>query len=407
MATKTNTEKQNMVSKAQSMLNQSFRESSRKILGNAKISAGKIKAECMSKLTRPSPYLHIQTDKSRDPDSYHIEAKNIYKIFGDDPQNAMQHVKKGVGKQELLEKYQHVLGVMNVDLKVCYGRIHVVMGLSGSGKSTLIRHLNRLIEPTSGEISVNGEDVLAYNELELQYFRQKHISMVFQRFGLMPHRSVMENVRYGLDNMKTPIEESTKTAKYWIERVGLAGFENAEPKQLSGGMQQRVGLARALATDSDIMLMDEAFSALDPLIRQDMQSLLLELQKELHKTIVFITHDLDEALRLADQLTILRDGCIVQAGDPRDIIMTPNDPYIKSFVRDINRMRVLRAGWVMEAPDTHSGEISGSITTENTMETASKSLVGNFKGALNVTQDDKIVGVLTAQRLFDVIQPID
>ena len=318
-------------------------------------------------------------------------------------------VKQGMGKQELLEKHKHVLGIQNVDLSVNYGQIHVVMGLSGSGKSTLIRHLNRLVEPTAGLITIDDKDVCALSTLELQHFRQDNISMVFQRFGLLPHKTILENVRYGLDMRKTPKEESNPRAQHWINRVGLHGFENSYPHQLSGGMQQRVGLARALTTDSEILLMDEAFSALDPLIRNDMQNLLLDLQKELHKTIVFITHDLDEALKLADQLTILKDGAVVQAGDPRDIIMTPNDPYIRSFVRDINRLRVLRAGWVMEDAKKvkTSGKSSGSVKPETTLEDAKKLLKGSVDAFVEVKDKDKTVGVLTAKRIFYVIQPIE
>jgi glycine betaine/proline transport system ATP-binding protein len=221
------------------------------------------------------------------------------------------------------------------------------MGLSGSGKSTLIRHLNRLIDPTAGEIQIDGENVMNFNPEQLIDFRRHKMSMVFQRFGLFPHKTVMQNVGYGLEMQGKSEEERDKVAMEKIEAVGLNGFENQFPNQLSGGMQQRVGLARALATNSDIMLMDEAFSALDPLIRSDMQKQLIDLQSELKKTIVFITHDLDESLRLGDHIGILNAGKLVQVGTPVDIIMKPADDYVKAFVKDVNRAKVIKAKIIM------------------------------------------------------------
>ncbi|MEO0498525.1 MAG: ATP-binding cassette domain-containing protein, partial [Pseudomonadota bacterium] len=224
-----------------------------------------------------------------------IQIKNLYKIFGDAPQAAMEHVRNGMGKPELLEQHNHVLGLQNINLNMPENGIQVVMGLSGSGKSTLIRHINRLIEPTAGEVVVDGVDVLNMSAEELRKFRASKISMVFQKFALLPHRTVQSNVEYGLEVQQVEKSERHSRAQRWIDRVGLAGFEEHYPSQLSGGMQQRVGLARALATDAEVLLMDEAFSALDPLIRTDMQDVMLQLQTELKKTIVFITHDLDEA----------------------------------------------------------------------------------------------------------------
>ena len=234
-----------------------------------------------------------------------IEINNVYKIFGNNPQSVMPMVKEGANKEEVLEQTGHTVGLDNVSLKIEEGETFVCMGLSGSGKSTLIRHLNRLIDPTDGEIIVEGTNVMSFNKEQLIEFRRHKMSMVFQRFGLFPHKTVIQNVGYGLEMQGKPLEELNKIAMEKIEAVGLSGFENQFPNQLSGGMQQRVGLARALATDSDIMLMDEAFSALDPLIRSDMQKQLLDLQSELKKTIVFITHDLDESLRLGDHIGIL------------------------------------------------------------------------------------------------------
>ena len=228
------------------------------------------------------------------------------------------------------------------------GKVLWFTGLSGSGKSTLIRHLNRLIDPTDGEILVEGTNVMSFNKEQLIDFRRHKMSMVFQRFGLFPHKTVLQNVGYGLEMQGKPEDERDRTAMEKIEAVGLSGFENQFPNQLSGGMQQRVGLARALATDSDIMLMDEAFSALDPLIRSDMQKQLLDLQSELKKTIVFITHDLDESLRLGDHIGILNAGKLVQVGTPVDIIMNPADDYVKAFVKDVNRAKVIKAKVIMK-----------------------------------------------------------
>jgi glycine betaine/proline transport system ATP-binding protein len=231
-----------------------------------------------------------------------IEISNIYKIFGNKPDSIMPMVQDGATKDEVLENTGHTVGLDNVSLNIEEGETFVCMGLSGSGKSTLIRHINRLIDPTAGEILIDGENIINCNPEELLNWRRNHISMVFQRFGLFPHKTVMQNVGYGLEMQGKSEEERDKIAMEKIEAVGLNGFENQFPNQLSGGMQQRVGLARALATNSDIMLMDEAFSALDPLIRSDMQKQLIDLQSELKKTIVFITHDLDESLRLGEHI---------------------------------------------------------------------------------------------------------
>ena len=276
-----------------------------------------------------------------------IEINNIYKIFGTNPDSVMDMVKNGSTKDEVLEQTGHTVGLDNVSLNIEEGETFVCMGLSGSGKSTLIRHLNRLIDPTAGEIFIDGENVMSFNPDQLIDFRRHKMSMVFQRFGLFPHKTVMQNVGYGLEMQGKAEEERDKIAMEKIEAVGLNGFENQFPNQLSGGMQQRVGLARALATNSDIMLMDEAFSALDPLIRSDMQKQLIDLQSELKKTIVFITHDLDESLRLGDHIGILNAGKLVQVGTPVDIIMNPADDYVIAFVKDVNRAKVIKAKIIM------------------------------------------------------------
>jgi len=276
-----------------------------------------------------------------------IEIKNVYKIFGNSPTEVLPMVKNGANKEEVLEKTGHTVGLDNVSLSIEEGETFVCMGLSGSGKSTLIRHLNRLIDPTDGDIIVDGTNIMELDEQQLIDFRKHELSMVFQRFGLFPHKTVIENVSYGLEIQGIQIEERKKKAMAQIESVGLQGFEDQYPSQLSGGMQQRVGLARALATNPEILLMDEAFSALDPLIRSDMQNQLIELQAKLKKTIVFITHDLDESLRLGDHIGILNGGRLVQAGTPEEIIMSPADDYVEAFVKDVNRAKVLRAKTVM------------------------------------------------------------
>ena len=284
-----------------------------------------------------------------------IEINNVYKIFGPNPKSVLPMVKDGSSKEEILEKTQHTVGLDNVSLKIEEGEIFVCMGLSGSGKSTLIRHLNRLVDPTDGEILVEGTNVMNLNQEKLIEFRRHKMSMVFQRFGLFPHKTVVQNVGYGLEMQGIEIKERNNVAMQKIQAVGLSGFENQYPSQLSGGMQQRVGLARALATDTDIMLMDEAFSALDPLIRSDMQNQLLELQNELKKTIVFITHDLDESLKLGDHIGILNAGKLVQVGSPVDIIMNPADEYVEAFVKDVNRAKVIKAKVIMQSVSESNG----------------------------------------------------
>jgi len=284
-----------------------------------------------------------------------IEINNVYKIFGNNPSKVLPMVKDGASKEDILEKTGHTVGLDNVSINIEEGEIFVCMGLSGSGKSTLIRHLNRLIDPTEGEILIEGTNVMSLNNKQLIDLRRQKMSMVFQRFGLFPHKTVIQNVGYGLEMQGIAEQEIKKIAMEKINAVGLNGFENQYPNQLSGGMQQRVGLARALATNTDIMLMDEAFSALDPLIRSDMQKQLIDLQSELKKTIVFITHDLDESLKLGDHIGILNAGKLVQVGSPVDIIMNPADEYVAAFVKDVNRAKVIKAKIIMRSLDQSNG----------------------------------------------------
>ena len=319
-----------------------------------------------------------------------IRISNLYKVFGDNPKAAMKQVRNGATKQSLLEDHGHVLGLRDINIDIPEQQIQVIMGLSGSGKSTLIRHINRLIEPTEGQVVVDGDDVLAMSQDGLRDFRRNMLSMVFQRFALLPHRTVAQNVAYGLTINGIGKGEARERAQQWINRVGLEGFEGHFPAQLSGGMQQRVGLARALATDAPILLMDEAFSALDPLIRFDMQNILLELQEELHKTIVFITHDLDEALRIGDQISILRDGEMIQHGSPQDIIMRPADDYIADFIKDINRGRVIEVRSIMSKSSSASGpKMPVGTVIEDALQMLSDS---NKKSGAVVDADGKTVG---------------
>lgn len=336
-----------------------------------------------------------------------ISIRNLYKVFGTDPLGAMEHVKTGMGKAELLEQYNHVLGLQDINVDIREGEITVIMGLSGSGKSTLIRHLNRLIEPTSGEIEVDGENVLAFNETRLRQLRRERMSMVFQKFALLPHKTVLENAGMALAVRGFTIKDFEAEANKWLNRVGLEGNANQYPHQLSGGMQQRVGIARALASNSPIMLMDEAFSALDPLIRSDMQDLLLELQDELQKTVVFITHDLDEALKLADNLVILKDGYIVQQGEPQNILLNPNDPYIINFISDINRARVLRVRSVMTRTSEPPTDCAGDISERDNLESVIALSGGDTEHTYRVMKKGAQVGVLDMKELIRALVPTE
>ena len=329
-----------------------------------------------------------------------IQIKNLYKIFGPNHKKMINHVESGMGKAELLEQHAHVLALKDVNIDVPAKGVQVIMGLSGSGKSTLIRHINRLIEPSSGQMLVDGSDVLGMSDSELENFRRFKASMVFQNFALFPHKTILENGMYGLKVQGIKDEQAKPQAQKWLDRVGLSGFEDRYPAQLSGGMQQRVGLARALSTDADILLMDEAFSALDPLIRTDMQDVLLDLQKELHKTVIFITHDLDEALRIGDNIAILRDGEVVQQGNPQEIILNPADEYVSDFIQDINRPRVLQIGSIANPKTKSKGP---SMDAETVVEDALQEVIAAKADGVKVTRDGKSIGGASLEQMIHAI----
>ncbi|WP_453990381.1 glycine betaine/L-proline ABC transporter ATP-binding protein ProV [Bacillus nitroreducens] len=281
-----------------------------------------------------------------------IKVSNVTKIFGRSTKKAIQLLNEGKSKQEILKSTGATVGVNQASFEVYPGEIFVIMGLSGSGKSTLVRLLNRLIEPTVGQIFIDGKDVVSMNKEEIREVRRKKLSMVFQRFALFPHKTVLQNTEYGLEIQGVDKKQRSEKAIEALKLVGLEGYENQYPDQLSGGMQQRVGLARALANDPDVLLMDEAFSALDPLIRKDMQDELIELQGTMEKTIVFITHDLDEALKIGDRIALMKDGNIVQIGTPEEILMNPSNEYVERFVEDVDLSKVLTAGHIVKRAET-------------------------------------------------------
>ncbi len=289
-----------------------------------------------------------------------VEVENLYKIFGQNPrERALPLVRKGMGKSEILKKTGCTVGINDATFSIRNREIFVIMGLSGSGKSTVIRCLNRLIEPTAGVVRIDGEDIVEVSQDRLREIRRKKLGMVFQKFGLLPHRSVIDNVAFGLEIQGLQEEERYAKAMEAIEVVGLKNYEHSMTQALSGGMQQRVGLARALANDPEILLMDEAFSALDPLIRVQLQDELLELQGRLHRTIVFITHDLDEALKLGDRIAIMKDGAVVQIGSAEEILTSPADDYVKAFVENVDRSRVITAGTIMQKTEAVAYEKDG------------------------------------------------
>ena len=337
-----------------------------------------------------------------------IKIENLYKIFGKNSESSIPLVEEGISKDELLELKGHVLALSKINMEIQESSVHVVMGLSGSGKSTLIRHINRLIDPTAGKVEIDGQDITQFNIEDLNEFRKNKTGMVFQRFGLLPHLDILDNVTFGLDIKKVEKQESQKIAMDWLRQVGLDGYERRYPQELSGGMQQRVGLARALTNDPEILLMDEAFSALDPLIRKDMQDILIDLQKDLKKTIVFITHDLDEALKLGDKIAILKDGFMDQEGTAIDILLDPKTDYVRRFVEDVNRSRVLKAKNIMEEKSKVSSDlINGQKMTLDqniVIEKFIDKVITEKPSLIEVQNQGNPVGYITPERLSFILQ---
>ena len=317
------------------------------------------------------------------------------KIFGKRQKQALEMVQQAKSKTEILEKTGATVGVYDVNFEVQTGEIFVIMGLSGSGKSTLIRLLNRLIDPTSGDIYIDGQDVAKMNEEELRDVRRHKLNMVFQNFGLFPHRTILENTEFGLEVRGVDKEERTRLAEQALDNAGLFSFKDQYPDQLSGGMQQRVGLARALANNPDILLMDEAFSALDPLIRREMQDELLDLQAEHERTIIFITHDLNEALRIGDRIAIMADGQIMQIGTGEEILTNPANDFVREFVEDVDRSKVLTAQNIMTTPLTTNIDIDGPTVALNRMKKEEVSML------LAVDRKRHLKGSLTAEAARD------
>jgi glycine betaine/proline transport system ATP-binding protein len=296
-----------------------------------------------------------------------IQVRSLWKVFGDNPERALAPENASKEKGDILEELGCVVALQDVNFDVGEGEIFVVMGLSGSGKSTLVRCLIRLIEPTQGQISVYGEDILDYDDGLLMQLRRNKVAMVFQKYGLLPHRRVIDNVTWGLEVQGVDKPKRLDRAQDILDMVGLKGWESSYPRMLSGGMQQRVGLARALAVDPEILLLDEPFSGLDPLIRRNMQEELIKLQAQLHKTMVFITHDLNEALKLGDRIAIMRDGEIVQLDTPEEIVLNPQDEYVTEFIRDVRRESVLKAKSVMKDPLTEGLDADGPSCEADTL----------------------------------------
>ena len=324
-----------------------------------------------------------------------LEVKHLTKIFGKRQKQALEMVQQAKSKTEILEKTGATVGVYDVNFEVQIGEIFVIMGLSGSGKSTLIRLLNRLIDPTSGDIYIDGQDVAKMSEEELRDVRRHKLNMVFQNFGLFPHRTILENTEFGLEVRGVDKEERTRLAEQALDNAGLLSFKDQYPDQLSGGMQQRVGLARALANNPDILLMDEAFSALDPLIRREMQDELLDLQAEHERTIIFITHDLNEALRIGDRIAIMADGQIMQIGTGEEILTNPANDFVREFVEDVDRSKVLTAQNIMTTPLTTNIDIDGPTVALNRMKKEEVSML------LAVDRKRHLKGSLTAEAARD------
>ena len=345
-----------------------------------------------------------------DSNSSAIKIENVWKVFGNTSKQALDAIQnKGISKTEALEKYNSVIGVSNVSFDVNQGEIFCVMGLSGSGKSTLVRHINRLLEPTSGQILINGQDVMKLDRENLQELRNKKIGMVFQNFALMPHRSVVDNIAMPLEIRGVSKNDRLDAANKILEIVELQGWGNKFAHELSGGMQQRVGLARALAADPEFLLMDEPFSALDPLIRRQLQSEFIKLSKQMKKTTVFITHDLDEAVRVGHRIAIMRDGKVIQIGTPEEIVVNPVDEYVADFVKGISRLKVVQAKTIMQnikEYESKNGKIEENLQSVNEYELLNKLIEvskSKQKPLLVKNNNQKSIGVITQSDLLRAV----
>ena len=337
-----------------------------------------------------------------DTDDTALRVEGLWKIFGPHAERIIGSPDAALSRQELQAKTGCVSAVKDVSFDVAPGEVFVVMGLSGSGKSTLVRCLTRLIEPTAGTVTIDGQDVTGASEAQLRDLRRRTVSMVFQHFGLLPHRQVIDNVGYGLEVRGVKKAERRRRAGELVDLVGLSGYERSYPDQLSGGMQQRVGLARALANDPSILLFDEPFSALDPLIRRDMQNEVIRLQAELRKTMVFVTHDLQEALKLGDRILIMRDGEIVQIGKPAEVVARPADDYVRDFVSDVPRSHVLTLEYVMRAPRPDDSLEGPVMSPDTIVRQAAKAALASAH-PLQVVRDGSLVGIVDDDEILRVV----
>jgi len=343
------------------------------------------------------------TSTALNTDDMAVHVDGLWKIFGPRADKIMNSPDAQLSRKELQEKTGHVVGIRDVSFDVAPGEVFVVMGLSGSGKSTLVRLLTRLIEPTAGTVTLYGDDITAMGDRALLETRRRKVSMVFQHFGLLPHRKVVDNIAFGLEVRGESKAARRNRAQEMVDLVGLSGYENNFPDQLSGGMQQRVGLARALAADPDILMFDEPFSALDPLIRRDMQNEVIRLHHEVGKTMVFITHDLAEALKLGDRILIMRDGEMVQIGTPDEVIAAPADDYVRDFTSDVPKSHVLTLKWVMREPQ--AGELSPDspvLRSDQIVRDAAR-VVLDHHGPCRVVDGDKVVGVVDDEDILRVV----
>ncbi len=331
-----------------------------------------------------------------------VSVKELWKIFGDKADKIIGTPDAELSRKELQQKTGCVTAVKNVSFDVAPGEVFVVMGLSGSGKSTLVRLLTRLIEPTHGTVCMGNEEITSADAQQLRELRRKHVAMVFQHFGLLPHRKVIDNIAFGLEVRGVGKADRRNRAQEMVDLVGLTGYENSYPDQLSGGMQQRVGLARALAADPKVLMFDEPFSALDPLIRRDMQNEVIRLHEEVGKTMVFITHDLAEALKLGDRILIMRDGEVVQIGRPDEVVGAPADDYVKDFVSEVPKSHVLTLRWVMRPPEPGEAENGPVLQADRIVRDAARQVLES-RGPVRVFDGDKFVGIVDDEDILRVV----